>query len=173
MQVMLGRIAIIVSTVLGIGAAYLVYKTPDGLYKYLQTISIYLVMPIVPAIIIGVLSKRVTLAGATASVLTGIVLASLFVTDQLLGPEAGAKIFPFLHHKLTLNYTYRGLLGTLVVVAVMFIVSSFTKKTDSDKLEKTTINWSRKMESFTGWSDWRLQLAGLTVITIILYTWLW
>jgi len=59
-QVLFGRIAIAVAAVLGIAAAYLVYITPDGLYKYLQTISIYLVMPITPAIVFGIVSKRVT-----------------------------------------------------------------------------------------------------------------
>ena len=32
-QVWVGRVAIVVDA-LGIAAAYLVYKTPDGLYKY-------------------------------------------------------------------------------------------------------------------------------------------
>jgi SSS family solute:Na+ symporter len=48
-QVFLGRMSIVVATVLGVAAAYLVYKTEEGLYKDLQTISIYLVMPILAA----------------------------------------------------------------------------------------------------------------------------
>jgi solute:Na+ symporter, SSS family len=39
-QVSLGRVAILVSTPLAILAAYLIYTTPEGLYKYLQAISI-------------------------------------------------------------------------------------------------------------------------------------
>jgi hypothetical protein len=44
-QVAMGRIAILVSTALA--AAWLIYTTPDGLYKYLQaiSISIYLLCP--------------------------------------------------------------------------------------------------------------------------------
>ncbi len=68
-QILLGRFAIVLATVLGVIAAYLVYKTPDGLYKYLQTISIYLTMPLAPAIFFGIMSKRVTVKGAVASVL--------------------------------------------------------------------------------------------------------
>jgi Sodium:solute symporter family len=70
-QVLLGRLVIVISTLLGIMAAYAVYKTPDGLYKYLQTISIYLIMPVAPAIIFGILSKCVTAVGALASVCSG------------------------------------------------------------------------------------------------------
>jgi SSS family solute:Na+ symporter len=172
-QVYLGRIAILVASALGFGAAYMVYKTPDGLYKYLQTISIYLVMPITPAIAFGIMSKRVTLKGATASVMVGVALATVFVTDQLIGPATGARIFPWLHKTLTLNYTYRGLWGTLAVIATLFLVSAFTEKTSTEKLEKTTMDWGGKIEAFQGLKDWRLQLAILSIITIFAYRLMW
>src|SRR5207244_11184671 len=95
-QVWMGRLAIVLSTPLAIAAAYLIYKTPDGLYKYLQAISIYLVMPITPAIFFGIMSKRVTFQGALASVIAGGSLATLFVADQLMGQPAGARLFPWL-----------------------------------------------------------------------------
>jgi solute:Na+ symporter, SSS family len=129
-QVLWGRVAIAVAAGLGVVAAYLVYATPEGLYKYLQTISIYLVMPITPAIVFGILSKQVTVKGALASVLTGVVLATVFVADQLMGVARGAKLFPWLHTTLTLNYTYRGLWGTIAIVIVLFAVSAFTEKAE-------------------------------------------
>ena len=54
-----------------------------------------------------------------------------------------------------------------------FVVSAVTKKTLPEKLETTTIDWERKFEKFSGLSDWRLQLAGLIIVTILLYAWLW
>ena len=158
---------------LGIAAAYLVYLTPDGLYKYLQTISIYLVMPVTPAIIFGIMSRRVTLAGAVASVLVGIVLATVFVTDQLIGVDAGQRLFPWLHTTLTLNYTYRGFWGTLCIVATLFAVSAFTTPTPPDKLEATTMRWTGRIEPLHGLSDWRLQLGLLGIVTVAAYAWLW
>jgi SSS family solute:Na+ symporter len=172
-QVLSGRIAIAVTAALGIAAAYLVYTTPDGLYKYLQTISLYLVMPITPAIVFGIMSKRVTVKGAIASVLTGLGFATLFVTDQLMPPGAGARLFPWLHTKLTLNYTYRGLWGTIAVVIVLFAVSAFTEKTNPTRLEKTTITWGGAVDRFKGISDWRLHLVVLSIGTILVYRWLW
>ena len=171
-QVMLGRCAIVVATVLGVIAAYLISATPDGLYKYLQTISMYLVMPITPAIVFGIMSKRVTVKGALASVLVGIVLAALFVADQLMGPAAGATHFPLLHTKLTLDYTYRGLLGAILVSITLFLVSIFTEKVPAKRLERLTINWRAPIERFTGITDWRLQFAVLSVVTIGVYAWL-
>jgi len=172
-QVSMGRVVIVFATLLGIMAAYAIYKTPDGLYKYLQTVSIYLIMPVAPAIVFGILSKRVTTMGALASVLVGCGLAALFVTDQLAGSVQGARWFPWLHTKLTLNYSYRGLWGSIAGIAVMFSVSSFTRKTDPAALEKLTVSWKIKPEPFRGIFDWRLQLAILSAATVALYWILW
>jgi len=49
--VRLGRYIILIVTFLGIGAAYLVYKNEEGLFKYLQTISAYFLIPVFPAIL--------------------------------------------------------------------------------------------------------------------------
>lgn len=172
-QVFFGRLAIAVAAALGVLAAYLCYATPDGLYKYLQTISMYLVMPIAPAIVFGIMSKRVTVRGAIISVLAGALLAALFVTDQLIGPDAGAAWLPWLHTKLTLNYTYRGVWATLLVTAILFGVSAFTPKTAPERLKHLTIDWSKRAEQWRGLTDWRLQLAVLAAMTVALYAWLW
>jgi len=172
-QVRLGRYMILLVTCLGIGAAYLVYKNEEGLYKYLQTITAYLVLPVFPAIFFGIVSKKVTLAGAAVSVLTGIVLATVFVIDQLMGAEAAKEVFPVLHHKLTLNFGYRGLWAELILTAVLFSVSAFTKKTAPEKLVKTTINYSGRIAPFEGITDWRLHLVILSLITVFLYIWLY
>ena len=173
-QVLLGRFAIVAATLLGIMAAYAVYKTPDGLYKYLQAVTLYLTLPVAPAIVFGILSKKVTAAGALASVLVGSVFGVVFVIDQLIGAGAGSRLFPWLHaNPLTLNYTYRGLWGTIACIITLFAVSSFTRKTDPAKLEQLTINWRGQAERFRGIFDWRLQLAILFVTTVALYCLLW
>src|SRR5215469_4190405 len=169
-QVIFGRFAIAVAALLGVVAAYAIGRTPEGLYKYLQTISLYLELPVAPAIVFGILSTRVTAAGALASVLVGSVFCTLFVTDQLLGVHTGSSLFPFLHSSpLTLNYTYRGLWGSIAGTISLFAVSAFTKKTDPEKLARLKIDWKGKRERFRGILDWRLQLAVLTVITALLY----
>ncbi len=171
-QVLVGRGVILIATVFGIAAAYMVYKNEEGLYKYLQTISAYLVLPVFPAIFFGILSKKVSLKAAAVSVVVGIIFATIFVIDQFMGAEAGQRVFPFLHYKLTLNFGYRGLWATIIITIILFTVSAFTPKTDPAKLEKTTVNFSQRIEKFSGLSDWRLHLAVLGVITVLLYVWL-
>ncbi|HUV01218.1 MAG TPA: sodium/solute symporter [Bacteroidales bacterium] len=171
-QVLYGRFVILIITFLGIGAAYMVYKNEEGLYKYLQTISAYLVIPIFPAIFFGIISKKVTLKAAAVSVIAGVIIATVFVIDQLLGPETGKAVFPFLHHKLTLNFGYRGLWAELFITCILFIVSAFTEKTASGKLEKTTIDYSKGIARFSGISDWRLHFIIISALTLLVFFWL-
>jgi len=173
-QVRLGRLAIVVAMLLGVGAAAVIAWQPEGIYKYLQTISIYLSMPLAPPILFGILSKRVTFAGAAASFLSGIALSAVFAVDALLPDQSlAAQMFPLLHYRITENFTYRGLWGALVITVILFVVSVFTNKTDPVKLQKTTINWAGTAESFQGFSDWRLHLVGIGALTVLAYWLLW
>lgn len=171
-QVAIGRIVILIVALMGIGAAYLIYKNDEGLYKYLQTITAYLVIPVFPAIFFGIVSKRVTLKGAAASVLVGIILAALFVTDQLISQESSQQLFPFLQHKLTFNFGYRGLWAEIIITAILFLVSAFTEKSAPEKLAKTTIDYSGRIAKFEGVTDWRLHLTILAIVTVCIYLWL-
>jgi len=171
-QVLVGRYMILAAAILGIGAAYIVYKNDEGLYKYLQTITAYLILPIFPAIFWGIVSKRVTAKGAGISVLVGVLLSTIFVVDQLLGPDTGKQIFPFLHHPLTLNFGYRGLWAEIIITIVLFAVSAFTVKTAPEKLAATTMNFKGGIARFEGIRDWRLHLTVLFVLTLLIYFWL-
>ena len=110
--------------------------------------------------------------GAIVSVFIGILLATVFVVDQLIGPAAGAQYFPILHHPLTLNFGFRGLWAEMLITGVLFAVSAFTEKTAPEKLVKTTINYSKGVAPFEGITDWRLIWSVLALITLFLYVWL-
>ncbi len=109
---------------------------------------------------------------AIVSVFAGVLLSTIFVIDQLIGPEAGKAVFPFLHSKLTLNFGYRGLWAELIITGILFSVSAFTRKTDPEKLIKTTLNYSGVIAKFEGITDWRLHLGIHSIITVIIYFWL-
>jgi SSS family solute:Na+ symporter len=96
----------------------------------------------------------------------------MFVADQILGAR-GAELFPFLHTRLTLNYTYRGLWGGLITIATLFLGSYMSKAPDKDKVHAITVNWRGPAMQFEGLSDWRLHLAVLSVATVAIYAWLW
>ena len=82
-------------------------------------------------------------------------------------------MFPWLHTEFTLNYTYRGLWGTLLVVGTLFGVSAFTTRAAPETLQRLTVDWKSAPEGLRGFTDWRVQLAALVIVTIVLYAWLW
>ncbi len=57
--------------------------------------------------------------------------------------------------------------------ATQAALSRLTKKTDAAKLQQTTVQWGGRHEPFQGFSDWRLHLAGIGVLTMLAYWWLW
>lgn len=172
-QVRMGRVSIFLCTGLGIGAAYLVYRTPGGVYKYFQTLGVVTSIAVTPAILFGIMCRRVTTKGAAVSVIAGCVTAGIFLADEWMGPELGKRAFPWLHTTFTTAYSYRAGWGFLFITLVLFVASAFTKKDPPEKLEGTTVEWSRKREAFEGLSDWRLHFAVLTFLTIAIYAWLW
>jgi SSS family solute:Na+ symporter len=130
------------------------------------------VIPIFPAIIFGIISKKVTAKGAGVSVLVGTLLSTIFVIDQLIGPEVGKQVFPILHHPLTLNFGFRGLWAEIVITIVLFAVSAFTEKTAPEKLATTTIDFKGRIARFEGYKDWRFHLTILFALTLLIYFWL-
>ena len=150
-QVRLGRLAIVVAMVLGVGAAGSSPGSPKGFYKYLQTISIYLSMPLAPAIIFGVLSKRVTFAGAAASFLS----ASCFRRSSLLTPCCRTRRWRRRSSRcstipLPRTTPIAGSWGSLLITFILFAVSAFTKKTDPAKLNKPPLTGAGTLEPFQG-----------------------
>jgi len=106
-------------------------------------------------------------------VIAGVIIATVFVIDQMMSVEAASNAFPFLHTKYTIHFGFRGLWAEILITGILFGVSAFTPKTAPDKLEKTTANYSGKITRFEGFKDWRLYLVILSAITLALWIWLY
>jgi len=171
-QVLLGRIMVFIAAVAGAAAAYLVSRTQDGLYKYLQAISFYLTVPLIPGIFFGIVSKRVNMAGAVWSALTGGAISTLYMIDGIF-QDFGRAHLGFLHLPFTENYTFRGLWEVIITTVVLFAVSYATAAPSPEKLSGLTVDWKKRPEPFRGFKDWRLQVAVLLAVTIAIYAWLW
>jgi solute:Na+ symporter, SSS family len=171
-QVNVGRVIVFFAAIAGALAAYLISQSQEGLYKYLQAISFYLCVPLVPGIFFAIVSRRINMIGAIWSVVVGSLLSTLYVID-LIFPEFGRATFGFLHLTLTENYTFRGLWEVLLVTAVLLVVSYATPPPSSDKVQGVTVDWSAPREPFRGLRDWRLQWGLLLTTSAALYYWLW
>lgn len=60
-----------------------------------------------------------------------------------------------------------------MIILTLFAVSAFTRGAAPETLDRLTVNWGGAPEVFRRITDWRIELAILTVITILLYAWSW
>jgi SSS family solute:Na+ symporter len=171
-QVLLGRLMVFVAAIAGAAGAYLISKSQEGLYRYLQAISFYLCVPLVPGIFFAIVSRRINMTGAIWSVLVGSVISTLYVIDGIF-PDFGRAKLGFLHTTLTKNYTFRGLWEVLLVTAVLFVASYASQPPPAEKVAGLTVDWRAPREPFRGLADWRLQWGLLLAVSAGLYAWLW
>ncbi len=117
---------VFVAAMAGAMAAYLISQSQDGLYKYLQAISFYLCVPLVPAIFFAIVNRRINMTGAIWQRARG--QRDLHaLRDRHASPRFGRAKFGFLHKTLTENYTFRGLWEVILVTIVLFVVSYATQ----------------------------------------------
>jgi solute:Na+ symporter, SSS family len=167
-QLVIGRLVMLLTAALGVMATWLIVRTQEGLYRYLQAISFYLCVPLVPPIFWAIVNRRVNMKGAVAGVAAGLALSVLYLVDNII-PNFGKEHLAFLHTTYTLNYTFRGLWQVLLVTAVLFLVSWLTSPPSPEKVENTVVNVWRKPEPWQGIKDWRLHCGTLALITALLY----
>jgi len=172
LQVNVGRLIVFLAAIAGALAAYLISQSQEGLYKYLQAISFYLCVPLVPGIFFAIVNRRVNMTGAIWSVLVGSVISTVYVID-LIFPEFGKAQFKFLHKTLTENYTYRGLWEVIIVSVVLLVASYASRSPRAEQLQGLTVDWRAPREPFRGLSDWRLHWGLLLATSAVLYYWLW
>ena len=131
--VVVGRIATVVVVLLGILWIPVMRGLGNVLYQYLQEVQSMLAPGIAAVFLLGILSKRTTPAAGLTGLITGFVLGMVklgfMVFENSIGPDTiWYKIFVstnVYHYEIGLFF---------LVVAVMVIVSTYTKKIDSESI---------------------------------------
>ena len=184
-QILVGRIVIIVVALLGIGWAPVISKSPS-LWSYLQSVSVYLMMPFVSIFLLGALIRRINTQGVWAAVFTGIITGLPLLVDNMrygaamkAWKDAGAigeaplHMIPFMNHPIMHSWLHGAILEFVLCTAVLLIVSYMTPAPPAAQTENTVLNW----EIFHGadtqkvglLSDYRFWLVVLTILTVSLY----
>ena len=149
-QVRLGRLCVFVAAMAGAAAAYLISKSQEGLYKYLQRSRSTCACRWCPAIFFAIVSRRMNMTGAVWSVLVGGLISTLYVIDGVF-PDFGRAKFGFLHRTLTENYTFRGLWEVLIVTPVLFVASYASQPPSAEKVQGADGRLACPGEPFRGW----------------------
>jgi len=124
--VLVGRLSIMIGVAVSIGAAYLVMHA-HGIMDYVQALFSFFIAPLLGAILMGMFWKRATAPAGFLGLLIGIITSvSLFVWVKF-SPAAVATVALSPDATDMSANLYRALWAFLTSVAVIFVVSLFTK----------------------------------------------
>jgi solute:Na+ symporter, SSS family len=124
--VTMGRVCTIVGIVLSIGAAYIVMQFAS-IMDYIQALFSFYIAPLFGTVLLGMLWKRITAAGAFWGLLAGIVSSVGMFISVKLNPQMLAVWALSPDAKPMAENMYRALWSWLICVTVTILVSFVTK----------------------------------------------
>lgn len=173
--VFVGRMATAAVVILGIVWIPLMKLIADVLYEYLQNVQSLIAPSIAAAFIMGVFYKKTTGAAGLAGLITGFALGMfrlvLMIFQKYISPDS---IF-----QIVLDINWLHFCGYLFIIslAVIFIVSLFTKKPKESQIAGLTYGSAtpeQLAETRASWNKWdvihSLIIIGV-VVTFYIYFW--
>ena len=173
--VLVGRLATAAVVILGIVWIPLMKLVADVLYEYLQNVQSLIAPSIAAAFIMGVFYKKTTGAAGLAGLITGFVLGMfrliLMIFQKYIAPDS---IFQRI---LDINWLHFCGYLFIISLAVIFIVSLFTKKPKESQIIGLTYGSAtpeQLAETRASWNKWDVihSLIILSVV-VVFYIYFW
>ncbi len=171
-QIRVGRLAVLLVFILGALWTPLIGQFGQ-LFKYLQNVQAYLMIPFACIFLFAVFWKRTNTPGVLACMGTALLLCpTLMLNNQ-------KHFLQFMNHPLLRPWLHGALLAGLVCTLVLVIVSRLTAAPPPEKLLNTTVEglWGRRDGEATAMlaervpllRDYRLWLSIVSVGTAVLW----
>lgn len=169
-----GRIATIVIVVLGILWIPVMSLIADVLYEYLQSVQSLIAPGIAAVFMLGLCSKRITEQAGFIGLVAGFVLGMLRLVLLPFKEDLASSSIGWITQ---MNWLYYCILLFCIVVAIMVVVSLFTKAPSREKLEGLTFSTLSKgtmREVIQGLDKWDyIHTFGILGITALIYIRFW
>jgi SSS family solute:Na+ symporter len=174
-----GRIATAIIVVLGMAWIPIMQKIGGGvLYQYLQSVQAYIAPPITAVFVLGILWKRVNAKGAIATLLFGLLMATVRIISELMFTDGGKLIDgatgPFAQLAM-INFAHMAIYMFVACVAVCSVVSLYTEAPDFEKIKGLTLGTlsaEQKAEARKSFSTWDVVVSvvlAVIVISVLIY----
>lgn len=138
-----GRIATAIIVVLGMAWIPIMQKIGGGvLYQYLQSVQAYIAPPITAVFVLGILWKRVNAKGAIATLLFGLLMATVRIVSELMFTEGGKLIdgaTGLFAQLAMINFAHMAIYMFIACVVVCSVVSLYTEAPDFEKIKGLTL----------------------------------
>lgn len=174
-----GRIATGIIVVLGMLWIPIMQKIGGGvLYQYLQSVQAYIAPPITAVFLLGILWKRINAKGAIATLLFGLLMATVRIISELMFTEGGKLVDgasgPFAQLAI-INFSHMAIYMFLACVVVCSVVSLATEKPSLEQIKGLTwgtLSPEQKAEARNSYSKWDVLVSvvlALIVIGVLFY----
>lgn len=174
-----GRIATGIIVILGMLWIPIMQKIGGGvLYQYLQSVQAYIAPPITAVFLLGILWKRVNAKGAIATLLFGLLMATVRILSELMFTKDGVLIDgasgPFAQLAV-INFAHMAIYMFIACVVVCSVVSLSTEKPSFEKIQGLTLGTlspEQKMEARNSYSKWDVVVSvvlAAIVISVLVY----
>ncbi len=177
--VRIGRFATGIIVVLGMLWIPIMQKIGGGvLYQYLQSVQAYIAPPITAVFLLGILWKRVNANGAIATLLFGLLMATVRIISELMFTENGQLVAgasgPFAQLAI-INFAHMAIYMFLVCVLVCSVVSLASEKPSPEQIKGLTLGTlsaEQKAEARNSYSKVDVLISvllAIIVITVLVY----
>jgi len=173
--VFVGRIATATVVVLGIAWIPLMKSIAGVLYEYLQNVQSLIAPAIAAVFLLGVSSKRISgvagVAGLVSGFSLGMVRLVLDVFDEWLARDG------WLYKIVEVNWLHYSVFLFVFTVAVILVVSRFTKPPEEKRIEGLTFQSSTReqiAETRASWNYWDvIHSAVILAVIVAFYAYFW
>ncbi|MBD1389043.1 sodium/solute symporter [Neiella sp. HB171785] len=169
-----GRLATVVVVILGILWIPVMSLIADVLYEYLQSVQSLIAPGIAAVFLLGLCSKRITPTAGFVGLVSGFILGMIRL---VLLPFKDGLVGSSFEWVVTMNWLYFCILLFVVVVALMIVVSIFTKPASNEQIHGLTFSSIDKQtiqEVKAGIDKWDyIHTAGIIGITAFIYFRFW
>jgi SSS family solute:Na+ symporter len=168
--VFVGRVATAVVVVLGIVWIPLMKLVADVLYEYIQNVQSLIAPGIAAVFIMGVFSKKTTGTAGLVGLITGFVLGMfrlvLMIFQKYISPES------ILGEFLAINWLHYCVILFIISIAVIWIVTQFTKKPDENRIKGLVYGSAspeQVAETRSSWNHWDVFHTAIVLGVVVCY----
>ncbi len=174
--VRVGRIATVVVVILGILWIPVMRGLGNVLYQYLQEVQSMLAPGIAAVFLLGIISKKTTPAAGLTGLLVGFVLGMVKLGFKIF--EGGVTPGTFIYKLFVETNVYHYEIALFfLVIAIMIIVSSFTKRKDTLSIQGLYLGSAtpeQRAITKASYSNWDLINSAIVIaIVIAFYAYFW
>ncbi len=179
--VRIGQAATVVIVILGILWIPVMRSVGDVLYNYLQDVQSVLAPGIAAAFLLGIVWKRTSAQGGMWGLISGLVIgctrlgAKIYYSNAPELPEGDHSWFQYIFYDCNWLFFCGWML--LFCLAVVFIVSLFTKAPDESKIKGLVFGTStaeQRLATRQSWNAWDIINTVIILgITVAFYIYFW